>query len=131
MGCKIALSYYASLTADDFAERGLYEEAKRRIDYCLAMCVENGERYYEPELHRLRAEYQSYIREDSSEEIRSSLETAARLARRQHMPRIEARSVRDLLARFPEDWRARERLDELLNSNRQLLENLHPGGPKQ
>lgn len=113
MGCKLCLSYYGSLIADNLAERGCLDAAIARIDHCLSLCGENGEHYYEPELHRRRAMYRLQQEPSGDEQVRISLEQAAGTARRQQMPRIEALATLELLDRFGDDGARRARLDEL------------------
>jgi tetratricopeptide (TPR) repeat protein len=123
MGCKLGLSYYASLVAENLADRGCHEEAIERIDYCLSLCAQNNERYFEPELHRRRAIYQLQGT-GSTEGARASLEQAAHLARKQDMPRTEALAIGELLARFGDSGAFQMRLKELLSIHlglRQLI----------
>ncbi len=118
MGCKLGLSYYGSLVAENLAERGRYDEAVERIDYCLSLCAQNDERYFEPELHRRRAMYG--IRGSATPgEVRASFERAADLARKQDMPRVEALATGELLARFGASQPLHARLQELIS--------IHPG----
>lgn len=129
LGCRLALSYYASLAADAQARRGELDAAIACIDHCLALCGEYDEHFYEPELHRRRAMYEAQ-RDPAAEGVRTSLEQAARLARRSAMPRVEALATRDLLRRFGGDDH-RARLDELLTLHPGLHElptDSHPGG---
>lgn len=118
LGCQLGLSYYGSLVADTQAERGELAEAIACIDHCLSLCREDGEHFYEPELHRRRAMYEAQ-RDPAAEGVRRSLEQAALLARRHDMPRIEAQATLELLRRSGGDERRRARLDELFA--------LHPG----
>ncbi|WP_437998960.1 TOMM system kinase/cyclase fusion protein [Sorangium sp. So ce185] len=118
LGCKLGLSYYASLVADTQAARGELTAAIERIDRCLAMCRENDEHFYEPELH-LRRAMVAARRDPAAEGVRTSLEQAALLARRFAVPRVEALATLALLQRSGGDERRRARLDELLG--------LHPG----
>jgi TOMM system kinase/cyclase fusion protein len=113
LGCKLGLSYYASLVADTQAERGDLDAAIACIDHCLSLCRDNDEHFYEPELYRRRALYEAQ-RDPAAEAVRTSLEQAARLARRQDMPRVEALATRELLRRFGDEDRSSTRLDELL-----------------
>ncbi|WP_437576227.1 TOMM system kinase/cyclase fusion protein [Sorangium sp. So ce887] len=118
LGCKLGLSYYASLVADTQAARGELTAAIECIDRCLSMCRENDEHFYEPELHLRRAMVEA--RQDpAAEGVRTSLERAALLARRFVMPRVEALAMLELLRRSGGDEQRRARLDELLM--------LHPG----
>jgi TOMM system kinase/cyclase fusion protein len=118
LGCKLALSYYGSLAADGQARRGEFDAAIACIDHCLSLCDENGEHFYEPELHRRRAMYEAR-KDPAAEGVRTSLERAARLARRNDMPRVEALATLDLLRQLGGGAQHRARLAELLA--------LHPG----
>ncbi|HEX7838323.1 MAG TPA: hypothetical protein VF469_12700, partial [Kofleriaceae bacterium] len=118
LGCKLALSYYASLAADAQAERGEIDAAIACVDHCLSLCHDNDEHFYEPELHRRRAMYEAR-NDPAAEGVRTSLEQAVRLARQNAMPRIEALATLDLLRWFGGGEQHRARLDELLT--------LHPG----
>jgi hypothetical protein len=129
LGCRLALTYYGSLAADGQARRGEIDAAIACIDHCLSLCREYDEHFYEPELHRRRAMYEAQ-REPSAEGVRASLEQAARLARRNAMPRVEALATLDLLRRFGGGEQHRARLDELLARNpglRELPIDRHPG----
>ncbi len=118
MGCKLCLSYYGSLIADNLAERGCLDGAIDRIDRCLVLCQENDEHFYAPELHRRRAMYR-LLQQDSGvpESARASLKEAAQLARRHDMPRVEALAIRDLVSHFGEDEPYRSRLEHLVELN--------------
>ncbi|WP_438025728.1 TOMM system kinase/cyclase fusion protein [Sorangium sp. So ce233] len=118
LGCKLGLSYYGSLVADNLAERGELDAAVACIDHCLSLCRENDEHYYEPELYLRRAMYEAK-KDPAADGVRASLEHAARLARRHDMPRIEALATLELLRRFAVAEQRRARLDELVA--------LHPG----
>lgn len=118
LGCQLGLTYYGSLVADTQAERGELAAAIACVDHCLSLCRENGEHFYEPELHRRRALYEA--RQDpAADGVRRSLEQAASLARRHGMPRIEAQAMLELDRRAGDDERRRARLGELFA--------LHPG----
>ncbi|MDI1433261.1 TOMM system kinase/cyclase fusion protein [Polyangium sorediatum] len=121
LGCKLGLSYYGSLAADAQAERGELLEAITSIDHCLSLCRENDEHFYEPVLHLRRAMYEAQ-RDPAAEGVRSSLEEAARLARRQDMPRIEALATLELVRRSGAAEQRRARLDELLTRHPGLRE---------
>lgn len=118
LGCKLGLSYYGSLVADSQAARGELDAAITCMDHCLALCRDNDEHFYEPELHRRRAMYEAR-RHPTAEAVRSSLERAAELAQRYDMPRIELLATRELLRRFGDHEPHRARLAQRLA--------LHPG----
>ncbi|WP_441289287.1 TOMM system kinase/cyclase fusion protein [Sorangium sp. KYC3313] len=118
LGCKLSLSYYGSLAAHGAAERGHLDAAIACIDHCLSLCREDDEHFYEPELHWRRAMYQSRA-DPAAEGVRTSLEQAARMARLQDIPRIEALATMELHRRFGSTEQGRARLEQLLA--------LHPG----
>lgn len=111
MGCNLCLSYYASLVAENMADRGALDQAIARIDDCLSRCATNDEHYYEPELHRRRAMYELRRGSDHAQ-AQASLEKAAELAQRQNMPRLEWLARRELAARFGFDA-SKERVTQL------------------
>jgi tetratricopeptide (TPR) repeat protein len=131
LGCKLALSYYGSLVADSQAARGELDAAISCIDHCLSLCRDNDEHFYEPELHRRRAQYEAR-KDPAAEGVRSSLEQAARLAQRQDMPRVEALATLDLMRRFGGLEQRGARLDELLARHPGLrdLDTDHEGGAR-
>lgn len=118
LGCRLGLSYYASLIADGHAERGELTAALACIDDCLSRCAGDDEHFYEPDLHLRRALYLARIAPNDSA-VRSSLEQARQLARRQDMPRVEVAATRELLRRYGCPEPQPGRLGELIA--------LHPG----
>jgi TOMM system kinase/cyclase fusion protein len=114
MGCNVGLSYWASLVADNLAERRFLDAAVERIEQCLSICQKNDEHYYEAELCRRRGIYQLQRHQGPTDGARASLERAIDLASRQEMPRIEALAIRDLLVHFGEREHIRTRFNELL-----------------
>jgi hypothetical protein len=130
MGCKLCLSYYSSLVADNLAERGDIDAAVERIDHCLSLCRENDERYYEPELLRRRGMYLLQTDRAPSDAIRHSLEQAAKLARERDLPRTEALATGELLRRFGNELTHWTRLKHLLAVHPGLreIEINHPTG---
>jgi ATP/maltotriose-dependent transcriptional regulator MalT len=113
LGCKIALSYYGSLLADNQAESGQLDAAIASIDHCLSLCRDNDEHFYEPELYRRRAMYEAR-RAPTAGGVQASLRRAAELARQHDMSRIEMLATLELCRRFGGDAQHRERLDQLL-----------------
>jgi hypothetical protein len=117
LGCKLALSYYGSLLADNQAESGQFDAAIASIDHCLSLCRDNDEHFYEPELYRRRAMYEARRTPAGvavGAGVQTSLERAAELARQRDMSRIEMLATLELRRRFGGAAQHRERLDELL-----------------
>lgn len=118
-GSRASLSYFGSLAADRAADRGDLGAAIEGIEQCIALCAQNDEHLYEPELHRRLGVYRLRQGPDREQDARRAFEEAARLARRYHMPRTEAAATRAIVDRFGGGGEERERLAELLS--------LHPG----
>ena len=100
IGCRLGLPFYTSLVADAEARSGLLEAAIQRIDHCLALCRENDERNYEPELYRRRALYLLEAHPSGHTAIERDLERAAALSRDNGMRRTEAEALCSLLELF-------------------------------
>ncbi|MEO7729729.1 MAG: TOMM system kinase/cyclase fusion protein [Kofleriaceae bacterium] len=129
LGCQLGLAYYRSLVADTHAQRGELDAAIACIDQCLALCRDNDEHFYEPELYRRRAMYEAERNPPVVAAVAAALEQAAELARRQGMPRVEALATRALIQRFG-DGRRQARMDELLEHYpglRAITADLHEG----
>jgi hypothetical protein len=115
LGCQLGLAYYASLVADNQAERGDFRAAISCIDHCLSLCRDNDEHFYEPELHLRRAMYLAQQAAGDDDGVRAPLERAAELARYQDMPRVEMTAMRELQRRFSGYELHPGRLEELLS----------------
>lgn len=113
MGCKLCLSYYGSLVADTLAERGELGASLARVDYCLSLCQQNDEHYYEAELHRRKAIYLTRQPRHDPLLVSASLERAIRLARDRDMTRIEFMALSELLRHSSSEPPSRARLTEL------------------
>jgi len=115
LGCKLGLTYWASLPAEIDASHDRLDEAITRIEHCLSMCRENDEHYYEPELYRRLAMYR--LRREATDEVGLvALRRSAELAGRQAMYLTEALATTELMHRSVVDERSRARLAELLES---------------
>src|SRR5690606_12395129 len=55
-GTRLFLPYSLALLADVYVKAGEVDEARGLIEEALGLAVQNGEGWYEPELHRLRGE---------------------------------------------------------------------------
>jgi tetratricopeptide (TPR) repeat protein len=93
MGCTAGLSYYSSLSAEIHARNGHWKDAVRVIEQCLELCEENGERYYVPELFRLRGEYSAQLAGTDVERVMGSYRQAAKTAHAAGMIRTEFQAL--------------------------------------
>lgn len=59
LGCKVGLSYYASLPARREFEMGKKQEALNRINHCLSLCDENKEFFYQDTLKKMKLEFET------------------------------------------------------------------------
>ena len=85
MRCALALGQ---------AKAGRPEEGLATLEKTLAQVEETGERYWEAEIHRLRAEF--YLLLGDETEAEASLEKAIEIARRQRGKSLELRATIDL-----------------------------------
>ncbi|MGK4004177.1 TOMM system kinase/cyclase fusion protein [Sorangium sp. So ce1036] len=87
------MTYWPSLVAELEAERGDHEAAIARLDGCLKLAEETGERYYVPELYRLKA--LSILARDprAAPETEACLRRAIALTREQGARLLELRST--------------------------------------
>jgi len=100
IGCRLGMPFYTSLAADAEARNGSLEAAIQRIDNCLALCRENDERNYAPELYRRRALYLLEAHPAGHAAIERDLEQAVALSRANGMRRTEAEALSSLLQLF-------------------------------
>lgn len=89
MKCTAALSYYRSLLADIHLRQGRVPQALACLDECLALCRENDEFYYEPELHLRRAHARWQVDSTSPQDARNSLLEALSSSRARGMALTE------------------------------------------
>jgi predicted ATPase len=93
-------TYYLGLLAEVLAETREFDEALHVLDTAIALVERSGERFYEPELYRLRSEVllagagelDSTVRTRAEDDLRHSLE----LARKQSARSLEIRSAMSL-----------------------------------
>jgi len=113
MGCRLALDYYASLSAQTLMERGEFASALQRLEVCLAMCAPLDEHYYEPELHLRAAICKLHMAADHRESARASLREAIRIARRQGMYKTEIDTLVEEVRHFGPSEDQRQRIAEI------------------
>jgi TOMM system kinase/cyclase fusion protein len=95
MGCNLGLSYFSSLPADIFADRGDLGAAIAVIDRCLSLCEQNDEHHYEHFLHWRRAVYCNRMG-PAKGDVQTSLNRAMEVAKRCGARRVEALALGDL-----------------------------------
>ena len=82
IGVRLWRPYHVALVADVEGRAGLYAQAMAHVDDALRQVEDTGERWYEPELHRLRGELVARLGGDASA-AEAVLGDALGLARRQ------------------------------------------------
>ena len=100
LGLMLGLTCLGAVPAEIEARAGNYAQACQRIDACLALSVQTGEHYFDPELLLRRAIYRSHCKLADPEQSRADLRQAITLAHRTGMRRCEqrARAQLDLYA---------------------------------
>jgi predicted ATPase len=98
------------------AKAGRPEEGLATLEKTLAQVEETGERYWEAEIHRLRAEFLLLLGDET--EAEASLDKAIEIARRQSARSLELRATIDLARLWAKQDRAEEawRVLEQINS---------------
>ena len=74
MGAVMGKSHLMAMMANCHWNSGNNVAALKQIDDALLFCEEKGERYYEPELHRLKG---SYLLGDAGDKISDAIRTEA------------------------------------------------------
>jgi predicted ATPase len=87
-------THFLGLLAEVLIEQGQFEEGQRVLDEALALVQKTDERFYEPELHRLRGAIAAG-REDL-ERAEKDYRQALELARSQRAKSLELRAAADL-----------------------------------
>ena len=116
IGAGMGRSGYLTTLAEAKAKAGNREEALALIDQALAFLETTGERYHEPEIHRLRGELLS-DGDAGEEEVERCFQRAIDAAKRQRVLSTEVRAATSLArhARAPaKKKRARETLRALV-----------------
>jgi predicted ATPase len=92
-GAQLRLPFYYSLLAEAYEAAGQTREALASVATGLAMVDTNGERWAEPELHRVHGQIleQAGHRRESAESFRKAVEAALRIGALPFARRAEAR----------------------------------------
>jgi predicted ATPase len=95
-GSALIRPYYLALLAEAEARRGRIEEALRVIAEAIETAQATGERWYEAELHRLRAALLLQGGDSETAEAEAGLRRALALARKQGARALELRAALSL-----------------------------------
>jgi tetratricopeptide (TPR) repeat protein len=83
VGVKLLRTFLLGALADSYRRAGLLDDALGTVDEALATAEETGERFYEPELHRLRGDFLAARWPERAGEARACGERAVAVAGRQ------------------------------------------------
>ena len=103
-GARLRLPYYYSLLARVYLQAGCPDDGLLAIDEALAHSTSHNERWWDAELHRLRAELTLAAGRDPRD-AEAALLRAVEIARGQQARSLELRALRTL-ARLPGSHRA-------------------------
>ncbi|WP_437724996.1 TOMM system kinase/cyclase fusion protein [Sorangium sp. So ce861] len=101
--CNLALTYYGSFLADIEADAGHLRQAIAHVETCLSMCAELGEHFFEVELLRRRARYETRLSKPDRDSVRALLARARLLAGERGMYRFEAAAIQEHRRIFGDD----------------------------
>src|SRR5262249_43055260 len=113
-GAEVAKPYFLALLADAERRLGRCANGLYRLDEGLAVVEELSDRFYEPELHRLRGELMldqqsgANMRSEAEDEAEASYRRALQVGRKQSAKSWELRAAMNL-ARL---WRKQDRTEE-------------------
>ncbi|MFQ5927642.1 MAG: hypothetical protein ACE5MH_09445, partial [Terriglobia bacterium] len=112
-GGALGRSLFLALLAEAHANQGRIDDGLRMVAEGLTTTENNGERFYEAELHRLKGELVLSLSGDNQSEAETCFQNAIDIARRQSAKSLELRAATSL-ARL---WQGQGRIDE----SRELL----------
>src|SRR5262249_46492705 len=95
-GAEHARPYYLALLAEAYGKGGQAEEGLTVLDEALAMVNKTRERFYEPELHRLKGELLLALSAENQAMAEGYFQQAIDIARHQSAKSLELRAVTSL-----------------------------------
>ena len=111
-GARFQRPYHLTLLADALRAQGLVEEGLAALSDAIDLVEETGERFFEAEIHRLRAGL-LLLGDGARDEVEVLYRRALDIARTQQAKSLELRAARDL-ARLWADAGERQRACDLL-----------------
>jgi hypothetical protein len=124
MGTDQSLSHLFGMKADVCLHFNLREEGLQAAEQGLEVVAKTSERYYEPELRRLRGELQLSRRDGSSEAAESDFNESLAMARAQGAKLFELRAAMGLGAIWSLEGRAAEAIDMVEQASRDIADQL-------
>ena len=112
-GAELRLPYYLGIRADLHCRQGEFDEARDLLETALAMADRTGERWFEPELYRLRGEGLIMHQQDGGAAAEACFQHAVDVAREQGAKMWEFRTATSL-ARLWADQGKRAEAHDLL-----------------
>lgn len=88
--------HFAALLADAYGNEGQIEEGLSEVNQALATVVKTGERFYEPELHRIKGELLLRQAHPNEKRANNCFLKSLRVARQQYSRSFELRTVTSL-----------------------------------
>jgi TOMM system kinase/cyclase fusion protein len=130
IGARVADSQWDCILAESLTQAGRPDEARAVLDACAAFIEESNERFYEPEVHRLRAEITMATTRDAAEaekHLLRGLELAKKWGAKAH----ELRAATSLCAVWRDQGRRDEARNVLGGAYAQIKEGLGTGDMKR
>jgi class 3 adenylate cyclase/predicted ATPase len=114
-GAKVQIPHYLALLAEAYGEAGQTEDGLSVLAEALEAAQSTGERYYEPEIHRLKGEL-LLMQGEAEAEVEASYRQAIQVAQQQQAKSLELRAATSLSRLLQKQGRkeeARQMLEEV------------------
>jgi predicted ATPase len=112
-GAEIRVAQWLTLIASALGKSGKPAEGLREIDAALAVIERTGERFYEAEVYRTRAELLLALASSNASQAEQSVRTAIEISRKQHAKSWELKATTSL-ARLLRDTNRRDQAPAML-----------------
>jgi predicted ATPase len=112
-GAEIARPYYLALLAEAYGTMGQPEAGLTVLTEALTQADKAGERWWEPELYRLKGEFLLQLSSDNQAEVETCFHHALDIARSQQAKSLELRAVMSLSRLWQSQGKRQEAYDLL------------------
>jgi tetratricopeptide (TPR) repeat protein len=101
IGVGVAEPQFFAMLAESLRKVGCHDDALGTLEHALGRADQQGQHYYDAELHRLRAEVLLHMNDKAVEEAETHLYRSLEIARRQEARTFELRAATSLARLWP------------------------------